>query len=126
MKSRSDDGFRGFMLSRTGIALSVFPVVSGYFLCGWLQANYPDIDWLTYDAGHIPEMLFGWKANPHFGPFHLLSFVFIGGRFILISSAWRVLYQAQRTGTLATSGPYARIRHPQYMGFASVMIGFLF
>jgi protein-S-isoprenylcysteine O-methyltransferase Ste14 len=96
-----------------------------YFLSGWLQANYPNVDWLSHDAGHLLEMLFGWKANPHFGPFHLLSFAFIGGGFILISNAWRVLYQAQRQGELATTGPYAHIRHPQYLGFILVMFGFL-
>lgn len=97
-----------------------------YFLSGWLQSNYPSIDWLTHDAGHLPEMLFGWKANPHFGPFHLLSFAFIGGGFILLSAAWRILYRAQQTGQLAMSGPYARIRHPQYVGFVLIMVGFLF
>ncbi len=97
-----------------------------YFLSGWLQSNYPEIDWLSHDAGHLPEMLFGWRGNPHFGPFHLLSFVFIGGGFILLSAAWRVLYRAQRTDTLAETGPYARIRHPQYVGFVLIMIGFLF
>ncbi len=96
-----------------------------YLLSGWLQSRYPGVDWLSHDAGHLPEMLFGWKANPHFGPFHILSFVFIGGGFILISAAWRVLYAAQRQGVLATSGPYARVRHPQYVGFVLVMFGFL-
>jgi protein-S-isoprenylcysteine O-methyltransferase Ste14 len=96
-----------------------------YFLSGWLQTNYPDMNWFSHDAGHLPEMLFGWKTNPHFGPFHLLSFAFIGGGFILISSAWRVLYQAQRQGELAMTGPYAHVRHPQYLGFVLVMFGFL-
>ena len=96
-----------------------------YFLSGWLQSRYPDVDWFSHDAGHLLEMLFGWKANPHFGPFHLLSFAFIGGGFILISSAWSVLYEAQRRGELATTGPYARVRHPQYVGFILVMFGFL-
>jgi methanethiol S-methyltransferase len=96
-----------------------------YFLSGWLQSNYPSIDWLTHDAGHLPEMLFGWKANPHFGPFHLLSFAFIGGGFILLSAAWRVLYRAQQTGQLAMTGPYARTRHPQYAAFVLIMVGFL-
>ncbi len=96
-----------------------------YFLSGWLQSNYPEVDWLSHDAGHLPEMLFGWKANPHFGPFHLLSFVFIGGGFILISTAWRVLYDAQTHRVLAMAGPYGYVRHPQYAGFVLVMVGFL-
>ena len=97
-----------------------------YFLSGWLQSRFPDIDWFAHDSGHLLEMIFGWQANPHFGPFHLLSFAFIGGGFILISKAWRVLYNAQRDGTLAVTGPYARVRHPQYVGFVLVMLGFLF
>ena len=96
-----------------------------YLLSGWLQSRFPGIDWLSHDAGHLPEMLFGWRANPHFGPFHLLSFVLIGGGFWLIAAAWNVLHAAQRDGGLATTGPYARIRHPQYVGFVLVLTGFL-
>jgi protein-S-isoprenylcysteine O-methyltransferase Ste14 len=70
-------------------------------------------------------MLLGWKVNPHFGPFHLVSFGLVGGGFILISNAWSVLYEAQRRGELATTGPYAHVRHPQYVGFILVLFGFL-
>ncbi len=96
-----------------------------YLLSGWLGSRYPGIDFLTHDAGHLLETLIGWRANPHFGPFHLLSFAFIGGGFILLSSAWNVLFKAQRAGQLATSGPYAVIRHPQYVAFVLIMFGFL-
>ena len=82
-----------------------FPL-SIYVLSGWLQSRYPGVDWLSHDAGHLLEMMFGWRANPHFGPFHVLSFVLIGAGFILISAAWHVLYAAQRRGSLAASGPY--------------------
>ena len=96
-----------------------------YFLSGWLQSRYPNIDWFSHDAGHLLEELFGWRANPHFGPFHILSFVFIGGGFILISAAWKTLYAAQKRRSLATTGPYSHVRHPQYVGFVLVMFGFL-
>ncbi len=96
-----------------------------YLLSGWLQSHYPGVNWYSHDAGHLLEEMFGWKANPHFGPFHLLSFVFIGGGFILISSGWKVLYEAQRRGTHATTGVYSYIRHPQYVGFIAIMFGFL-
>lgn len=96
-----------------------------YVLSGWLQSRYPNIDWFSHDAGHLLETMFGWRVNPHFGPFHLLSFGFIAGGFMLISAAWRVLYEAQRQKALATTGPYAYVRHPQYVGFILVMFGFL-
>ena len=96
-----------------------------YFLSGWLTSRFPGVNWLSHDAGHLLEMMFGWKTNPHAGPFHILSFVFIGGGFILISAAWKVLYDAQKTGSLATTGPYSYVRHPQYVGFILVMFGFL-
>jgi protein-S-isoprenylcysteine O-methyltransferase Ste14 len=96
-----------------------------YLLSGWLTSKFPGIDFLSHDAGHLLEMVFGWKANPHFGPFHILSNVFIIGGFWLLASAWKVLYEAQRAHHLATSGAYARIRHPQYVGFVLIMFGFL-
>jgi len=96
-----------------------------YLFSGWLQNRFPGVDWLSHDAGHLLETTLGWKANPHFGPFHMLSFVLIGLGFWLISAAWGVLYKAQKDGVLAASGPYARVRHPQYVGFVLVMLGFL-
>jgi protein-S-isoprenylcysteine O-methyltransferase Ste14 len=96
-----------------------------YLLSGWLQSRYPGIDWFAHDSGHLLEEMFGWKSNPHFGPFHLLSFAFIGGGFILISAAWKVLYEAQQRRALATTGPYSHVRHPQYVGFVMIMFGFL-
>jgi protein-S-isoprenylcysteine O-methyltransferase Ste14 len=99
--------------------------LSIYLLSGWLQSRFPGVDWLSHDAGHLLEMAFGWKANPHFGPFHLLSFALIGGGFILIARSWGVLFRAQREHALTETGPYAYVRHPQYVGFILIMLGFL-
>jgi protein-S-isoprenylcysteine O-methyltransferase Ste14 len=96
-----------------------------YLLSGWLASRFPGVDFLSHDAGHLLEVMFGWKSNPHFGPFHLLSSVFIFGGFILLASAWKILYAAQRERRLATTGLYARMRHPQYVGFVLIMFGFL-
>ena len=120
---RSFGAFSAFLIALFA-EMYGFPL-SIYLLSGWLQSRYPGIDWLSHDSGHLPEMMFGWRANPHFGPFHLLSFALIGGGFVLIAAAWRVLYEAQRAGTLATAGPYDYMRHPQYVGFILVMAGFL-
>ena len=96
-----------------------------YLLSGWLGSHYPEIDFLAHDAGHLLEVMFGWQANPHLGPFHVASYVLIAGGFILLARSWGILYEAQRRRELATSGPYARIRHPQYLGFIMIMTGFL-
>lgn len=96
-----------------------------YLLSGWLSQHYPQVNWLSHDAGHLLEMLFGWRVNPHFGPFHVLSYVFIFGGFYLLARAWPVLYAAQREGHIASTGPYARIRHPQYVAFVLILFGFL-
>ena len=96
-----------------------------YFLAGWLQSRFPNVDWFSHDAGHLLEMMFGWKANPHFGLFHILSYVLIGAGFVLIATAWRVLFDAQQRGALATAGPYSYVRHPQYVGFILILLGFL-
>jgi protein-S-isoprenylcysteine O-methyltransferase Ste14 len=96
-----------------------------YLLLPWLSAHFPGINFLTHDAGHLLEVMLGWKVNPHFGPFHLLSYAFIFGGFTMLSSAWGVLYNAQRHHRLATEGLYARMRHPQYAAFVIIMFGFL-
>jgi protein-S-isoprenylcysteine O-methyltransferase Ste14 len=57
-------------------------------------------------------LLSSWLGDPHLSPFHLTGYLAIGG-FWLISAAWRVLWEATLTGRLATTGPYARIRHPR-------------
>ena len=120
---RSFSAFSAFLVALFA-EMYGFPLTI-YFLSGWLQSRYPNVDWFSHDAGHLLEMMFGWKTNPHLGPFHILSFVFIGGGFVLISAAWKVLYGAQQTRSLATTGPYSYVRHPQYVGFILVMFGFL-
>lgn len=120
---RSLGAISGFIVALF-VEMYGFPLTI-FLLSGWLQSRYPGVDWFSHDAGHLLEMLLGWKANPHFGPFHLLSFLFIGGGFVLLASAWKVLFKAQRSHELAMTGPYARVRHPQYVGFVLIMFGFL-
>lgn len=120
---RSFGAFSAFLVALF-VEMYGFPLTI-YFLSGWLQSRFPNVDWFSHDAGHLLEMMFGWKTNPHFGLFHVLSYVLIGGGFVLIAAAWRVLYDAQQRRALATTGPYSYVRHPQYVGFILVMLGFL-
>ncbi len=97
-----------------------------YLLSGWLGKMLPGVNLYSHDSGHLLEDFFGWGGDPHFGPFHILSYILIGIGIFLLMDAWTVLYKAQREHALATAGPYARIRHPQYAAFILVMLGFLF
>jgi hypothetical protein len=64
-----------------------------YLFSGWLSSRFPGMDIYSHDMGHLLENFFGWGGNPHFGPFHILSFVFIFIGFTLLSNAWEVLYK---------------------------------
>tara|TARA_B100001939_G_scaffold160443_1_gene138507 strand:- start:7858 stop:8511 length:654 start_codon:yes stop_codon:yes gene_type:complete len=96
-----------------------------YLLSGWLAEKYPGVDFLTHENGHLWHTILGFEGDAHFDPMHLLSFVFIGGGFWILSAAWSVLYKAQKEGKLAVTGPYSKVRHPQYIGFILIMFGFL-
>jgi protein-S-isoprenylcysteine O-methyltransferase Ste14 len=120
---RSFGGFTAFVVALF-TEMYGFPLTI-YLLSGWLQRRYPGLDLLTHDAGHLWETLLGWRGDPHFNPLHLLSSLLIGGGFVLLASAWRVLFAAQQGRRLATTGPYAYVRHPQYDGFILIMLGFL-
>ena len=96
-----------------------------YFLSGWLTKRFPGMDIYSHDMGHLLENFFGWGGDPHFGPFHIVSIILIFGGFVLLSNAWRILHAAQREHILATTGPYAKMRHPQYVAFVIIMFGFL-
>ena len=99
--------------------------VTIYFLSGWLQTRYPHLDLMSHDAGHLWWTMTGQHGDPHMSVLHIVSLVFIIGGFWLLSTAWHVLYQAQHRRKLASTGPYARIRHPQYVAFMLIMFGFL-
>src|SRR3970040_2441959 len=43
-----------------------------YLLSGWLSSRFPGVDFMSHDAGHLPETLvaaiFRWEIQPHAGP----------------------------------------------------------
>lgn len=120
---RSFGAFSAFIVALF-VEMYGFPLTI-YLLSGWLQTKYPGLDVLSHNSGHLWSTLLGEKGDPHFGALHIASYVLLAGGFILLSSAWNVLYHAQRRHTLAMTGPYARIRHPQYLAFVMILLGFL-
>ena len=120
---RSFSAFSAFIVALF-VEMYGFPLTI-YLLSGWIAARYPGIDLFSHEAGHLWNTLLGWKINPHVDPLHILSNLLIFGGFLLLASAWKVLYAAQRERRMATSGPYARLRHPQYAAFVLILFGFL-
>ena len=96
-----------------------------YLLSGWLQRRFPEADIFSHEGGHLWYSLLGLEGDPHFHPVHLASHAVIAFGFLLLAASWKVLYDAQRDRRLATTGPYAYVRHPQYVGFILIMLGFL-
>jgi protein-S-isoprenylcysteine O-methyltransferase Ste14 len=96
-----------------------------YLLSGWLATRFPDLDLMTHDAGHLWNTLLGLQGSPHLSAVHIASVLAIGGGFVMLASAWRIVYAAQRREHLARTGIYARLRHPQYAAFILIMFGFL-
>jgi len=121
---RSFSAFSAFIVALF-VEMYGFPLTI-YLISGWVLKRYPSLDLFSHDAGHLWNTLLGWKINPHFDPLHIFSNILILGGFILLSASWKVLYQAQKTHTLAITGPYAYVRHSQYAGFILIMLGFLF
>ena len=120
---RTFGGFSAFIVALF-VEMYGFPLTI-YLASGWIAQRFPGIDPFSHDAGHLWYTLLGFKSNPHLNPIHLASNLFILGGFLLLSASWRVLYNAQHEGRLATTGPYSWVRHPQYVGFIAIMSGFL-
>lgn len=96
-----------------------------YLLSGWLQSRLPGLDLFSHDAGHLWYSVLGYEGDPHANPIHVLSNILILAGFVILYMAWKVLYAAQRERRLARTGPYSRVRHPQYAGFILILSGFL-
>jgi protein-S-isoprenylcysteine O-methyltransferase Ste14 len=120
---RSFSAFSAFIVALF-VEMYGFPLTI-YVLSGWLGRRYPGLDLTSHDAGHLWNTVFGLNGNAHMNPLHWLSNLLIVAGFLLLAAAWDVLYRAQRAGRLATEGPYARVRHPQYDAFIVIMLGFL-
>jgi len=120
---RSFSAFSAFIVALF-VEMYGFPLTI-YLLSGWLQTRFPQVDLLSHDAGHLWWTLTGQHGNPHTDAMHIASLLVIGSGFWLLSASWNVLYHAQMKHALATLGPYARVRHPQYVAFVLIMFGFL-
>lgn len=95
-----------------------------YFLSGWLSQHYEGLQVASHSTGHLWAVIFELPGGFLRSPFYLASLVLIWGGVVWLAWSWRVLHRAQRHKHVAQTGPYAWLRHPQYLGFVAIMIGF--
>ena len=75
---------------------------------------------LTY-LGGIPSTY--WKGHLLGFPGFAFGFLILATGIYLIISGWRTIYSSK--GRLITGGIYSQLRHPQYLGFILVTLGWL-
>lgn len=93
-----------------------------YFLTSILGNKYPVLDPFTHLNGHLWVALAG-GSTVVYSILHPLSNVLIFSGLIVIAIGWKGIHAGN--GELITNGIYRLIRHPQYSGFALMIIGFL-
>ena len=80
---------------------------------------------LSHNSGHLLETLLGVKGDPHFSLLHIGGNILVGAGFLMVASAWQTLYTAVQAKKIAVTGLYKYLRHPQYLGFSIIILGFL-
>lgn len=120
---RSLGAFSAFIIAMF-VEMYGFPLTI-YLLSGWLQSQFPQTDIFAHDGGHLWHTVFGFEGDPHSNPIHWIANLLIFVGFFITYRSWQLLHAAQQAKQLVTTGPYARVRHPQYVGFMLVMVGFL-
>ncbi len=121
---RTFSAFSAFIIALF-VEMYGFPLTI-YLLSGWLQTRFPELDLLSHNAGHLWSTLLGEKGDPHFWHFAYRQLRFLG---LWILPVINVMARAVQRATSASfsdqHGPYARIRHPQYVAFVMILLGFL-
>lgn len=117
------------MGSYSALVIALFAEMYGfpltvYLMSGWMGSSVPALA-PTHAGAHLLNDLIGWQGDPHLSPIHVVSYVVMGAGFVLLSRAWPALWRARKEHRLAVTGPYARLRHPQYAGILLIMVAFL-
>lgn len=93
-----------------------------YFLTSLLGNRYPVANPFSHENGHLLGIFFGVRSD-HGTLLHLLSNILIFAGAMFIAQGWNAVHKGG--GLVATDGPYKYVRHPQYVGFIAIIVGFL-
>jgi protein-S-isoprenylcysteine O-methyltransferase Ste14 len=77
------------------------------------------------DGLDLLQLVFGWEMHRHSVWLDRLGDLVIVGGVVVLAAAWKGLLDARRARTFASTGVYAHVQHPLYLGFVLIMFGFL-
>ncbi len=93
-----------------------------YILTGILGSKYPALNPFSHGSGHLWLIFLGGGATM-MTIIHIVSNGLALVGFMIMGKGWALIHGAK--SGLVMTGPYARVRHPQYTGLFLVMISML-
>lgn len=127
LRPRTSSEWRNFGLTQA-FFVALFTEMFGFPLTIYILSSvFGTALSFGHSEGHLFGVLIGKATNlgPGFGEAVVMAastVVILLGTF-LTAAGWRAVYRGN--GALVTDGPYARVRHPQYLGLMIVVAGFL-
>lgn len=103
--------------------IALYAEMYGFPLTVYLLSRYLHLDlpWL-HMQGHLWATLLGYGAIGAVIEM-LLGYGFILVGLLLLAQGWRLIYKANKGGTIVTRGLYQYMRHPQYTGIFLALFG---
>ena len=93
-----------------------------YILTAVLGTRYPALNPFSHTSGHLWVTFLG-GGQAMIAGIHVVSNGLVIAGFILMWKSWKLIHGAK--GDFVKDGPYAYIRHPQYLGLYLIIIGML-
>jgi methanethiol S-methyltransferase len=119
---RGAGAFLGFLAALCA-EITLVPMLV-YLAWRWLLVKVVGLH-ATASGPDMVDLVLGWDLHRHIPWLDRLGDIVILSGLVALVLAWWGLQSARRARRLATTGVYAVVRHPQYLGYLLVMFGFL-
>lgn len=119
---RGAGAFLGFLAALCA-EITLVPMLV-YLAWRWLLAKLVGLH-ATTSGTDMLDLVLGWDLHRHLPWLDRMGDIVILSGLVVLVLAWWGVQAARRSRRLATTGVYAVVRHPQYLGYLLVMFGFL-